>query len=82
MLSLSKVYVALRNSFYYGEFMYGNKRYKGNYEPIISKQIFEKYRYNSKLPQNNGINSYSPSRKYVNVDLVEGVLQRKLNISI
>ncbi len=42
MLSLSKVYVALRNSFYYGEFMYGNKRYKGNYEPIISKQIFEK----------------------------------------
>ena len=42
MMPLSKVYVALRNSFYYGEFVYGNKRYKGNYEPIISKQIFEK----------------------------------------
>ncbi|OGK62586.1 hypothetical protein A2334_03575 [Candidatus Roizmanbacteria bacterium RIFOXYB2_FULL_38_10] len=42
LMHLSKVYVALRNPFYYGEFVYGNKRYKGNYEPIISKQIFEK----------------------------------------
>lgn len=42
LMPLSKVYVALRNPFYYGEFIYGGKRYKGNYEPIISKQIFDK----------------------------------------
>lgn len=42
LMPLSKVYVVLRNSFYYGEFIYGDKRYKGNYEPIISKPIFEK----------------------------------------
>lgn len=41
-MPLSRIYVTLQNSFYYGEFQYGNKYYKGTYEPLISKQIFEK----------------------------------------
>ena len=41
-MPLSKVYDALQNPFYYGEFMYGNKWYKGTYEPLITKTLFEK----------------------------------------
>lgn len=41
-MPLSKVYVALQNPFYYGEFMYGNKWYKGTYEALITKTLFEK----------------------------------------
>ncbi len=41
-MHLSKVYVALQNSFYYGEFQYGDVWYKGIHETIISKQTFEK----------------------------------------
>lgn len=41
-LALSQVYIALQNSFYFGEFKYGNKWYKGTYEPIITKSLFDK----------------------------------------
>lgn len=41
-MHLSKVYVALENPFYYGEFKYGEFWYKGTYEPLISKHIFDK----------------------------------------
>lgn len=41
-MPLGRLYATLENSFYYGEFTYGDKHYKGNYEPLISKQIFEK----------------------------------------
>jgi len=41
-MPLSRLYETLENPFYYGEFTYGNKRYRGVHEPIISKQIFEK----------------------------------------
>ena len=41
-MPLSRLYETLENPFYYGEFIYGNKRYRGAHEPIISKQIFEK----------------------------------------
>lgn len=41
-MPLSKVYVALQNSFYYGEFQYGDKWYKGTHKPIITKALFEK----------------------------------------
>jgi len=41
-LALSKVYVALQNPFYYGEFQYGDKWYKGTHKIIISKSLFEK----------------------------------------
>jgi hypothetical protein len=41
-MPLSRVYKTLQNPFYYGEFNYGKGWYKGIYEPLVSKQIFEK----------------------------------------
>lgn len=41
-MPLSKVYVALQNPFYYGEFQYGDKWYKGTHKLLISKSLFEK----------------------------------------
>jgi len=41
-LALSKVYVALQNPFYYGEFKYGDNWYKGTHKTIITKTLFEK----------------------------------------
>jgi len=41
-LALSKVYVALQNPFYYGEFQFGDKWYKGTHKPLITKILFEK----------------------------------------
>lgn len=41
-MPLSKVYVALQNPFYYGEFKYGEHWYKGTYEPLVTKTLFEK----------------------------------------
>ena len=44
-LSLSNLYIILRNSFYYGVFEYpkgGGNWYAGVHEPIITKELFEK----------------------------------------
>jgi len=41
-LSLSRIYETLKNPFYYGEFRFGNKWYKGTHEPLITKQVFDK----------------------------------------
>jgi len=41
-LTLSRIYYSLNNSFYYGEFKYGTRWYKGTHETLISKQIFDK----------------------------------------
>lgn len=41
-MPLSKIYVALENPFYYGEFKYGEHWYKGIYEPLITKTLFER----------------------------------------
>lgn len=41
-MPLSKIYVALPNPFYYGEFKYGEHWYKGTYETLITKSLFEK----------------------------------------
>lgn len=41
-MPLSKIYVALQNPFYYGEFKYGEHWYKGTYETLITKALFEK----------------------------------------
>jgi len=41
-ISLGRIYATLNNPFYYGEFQYGDEWYKGNHEPLISKQIWEK----------------------------------------
>jgi hypothetical protein len=41
-LALSKIYTTLKNPFYYGEFNFGGKIYKGNHEPLITKELFDK----------------------------------------
>ncbi len=41
-MALSRIYKVLRTHFYYGHFMYGGKLYKGIYEPLVTKQIFDK----------------------------------------
>ncbi len=43
-LSLSNIYIILRNSFYYGEFEYpkgGGQWYKGKHTSIVSKELFD-----------------------------------------
>ena len=42
-LTLSNIYITLKNTFYYGEFEYpkgGGQWYKGKHEPIISKELY------------------------------------------
>jgi DNA invertase Pin-like site-specific DNA recombinase len=41
-LTLGRIYATLNNPFYYGEFRYGTKWYKGTHEPLITKYIFDK----------------------------------------
>lgn len=41
-LALSNIYDALKNPFYYGEFSFGGKIYKGNHQPLITKELFNK----------------------------------------
>lgn len=43
-VTLSQIYLMLRNSFYYGEFEYpigGGNWYKGSHKPLTSKEIFD-----------------------------------------
>jgi len=42
-ITLSKIQILLKNPFYYGLFRFKGELYQGNHEPIISKQLFEKY---------------------------------------
>lgn len=45
LVTLSQVYLMLKNPFYYGEFQYPIKSgnwYKGSYPPLITKEIFSK----------------------------------------
>lgn len=41
-LTLGRIYATLNNPFYYGEFKYGTKWYKGNHKPLITKYIYDK----------------------------------------
>lgn len=41
-LTLGRIYATLNNTFYYGEFKYGNKWYKGTHQSLITKYIFDK----------------------------------------
>jgi len=43
---LSTIYNILKEKFYYGEFEYAGKIFKGNHEPIITKELFQKARGN------------------------------------
>lgn len=40
-LGISNVESILKNPFYYGYFRWGSKLYKGNHEPIISRELFD-----------------------------------------
>ena len=44
-LTLSNIYITLRNTFYYGAFEYpkgGGQWYQGKHTPIITKELFDK----------------------------------------
>ncbi len=41
-MSLSRVFATLKNPFYYGEFFFGKNWYKGTYQPLITKTLFDK----------------------------------------
>lgn len=41
-LALSKIYATLKNTFYYGEFEFGDEWYKGKHEPLVSKELWDK----------------------------------------
>ncbi len=44
-VSLSQIYLMLKNPFYYGEFEYpigGGNWYKGSYQPLTTKEVFDK----------------------------------------
>jgi len=54
MIHLSMIYRILNNSFYYGEFEYpagSGKWYKGNHQPLIDKQLFEKVQKQLVVPE-------------------------------
>lgn len=34
--------ITVKNTFYYGEFEFGGKIYKGRHEPLITKALFDK----------------------------------------
>ncbi|HVX58451.1 MAG TPA: recombinase family protein [Candidatus Saccharimonadales bacterium] len=50
-VTLSQIYLMLNNPFYYGDFEFGGKIYKGTHEPLISKGLFEKVREQQVVPQ-------------------------------
>jgi hypothetical protein len=41
-MSLGRVFATLKNPFYYGEFKFGGKWYKGSYQPLVSRKLFDK----------------------------------------
>jgi DNA invertase Pin-like site-specific DNA recombinase len=50
-VTLSQIYLMLNNPFYYGDFEFGAKIYKGAHEPLISKELFKKVRAQQIVPQ-------------------------------
>lgn len=40
-MAIAEIYRILRNTFYYGEFEFGGKFYKGKHQPIITKELFD-----------------------------------------
>ena len=40
-VTLSLIYDMLKNPFYYGEFDFGDTRYKGSHQPIVSRELFD-----------------------------------------
>jgi len=50
-LALSKVYKTLKNTYYYGEFEFGGITYKGNHEPLITKELYDKVQKQLYVPE-------------------------------
>lgn len=50
-VTLSMIYIMLKNTFYYGKFQYGDGMYKGSHQPMIPKEIFDKVQEQLKVPQ-------------------------------
>nr|AQS30575.1 hypothetical protein [uncultured bacterium]AQS31100.1 hypothetical protein [uncultured bacterium] len=40
-MALSSIFLTLKNSFYYGEYTYGEGSYQGKHEPLINKELFD-----------------------------------------
>jgi len=40
-MPLSTIFLILKNSFYYGEYTYGEGTYHGKHEPLITKELFD-----------------------------------------
>lgn len=58
-VTLSMIYRMLKNPFYYGEFSYGWKMYKGTHEPIVSKQLFNDMQKQLEVaPKNWGVKTF------------------------
>lgn len=53
-IALSEVYLMLKNTFYYGEFEYSvgsGNWYKGAYEPLITKEVFDRVQKELEVPE-------------------------------
>lgn len=58
-MTLSMIYRTLKNPFYYGEFEYGGTMYKGNHEPIITKQLYDDVQKQLEVaPKNWGVKEF------------------------
>jgi len=64
-IALSKIYAILKNPFYYGEFSFDGKKYKGNHEPLITKEIFDKVQYQLICPAKEWNKMFSHLNIYV-----------------
>lgn len=68
-ISLSMIFLILKDSYYYGEFEYpegSGKWYKGAYDPIITKELFLKARANVTAPprRHPGTNEFEFTRLF------------------
>ena len=49
-VTLSQIYRIFKEPFYYGEFVYGNIKYKGIHDPIIPKELFDQAQEKLRVP--------------------------------
>lgn len=71
-MPLSRIYSTLANSFYTGNFEFNDTNYKGNYPPLISKELFDKVQKQLVVPQKSGIKTPFHSRQFVSAVLAMG----------
>lgn len=67
-LALSKIYMTLNNSYYYGRFEFplkSGKWYTGKHEPIISKALFDKVQIQLQAPKKTHTTKKFPFKKLI-----------------